>query len=62
MGKKNQQLVHIQAKKSWWSGRITALCGATEEPGRYQTDTWRLFPLPGKACPSCERIDKEGKR
>lgn len=62
MGKKNEPLVHVQAHKSWWSGRVTALCGATEEAGRYQTDTWRLFPLPGKHCPTCDRIKKEGKR
>lgn len=62
MGNNTKPLVHITAKKSWWNGRITALCGATEEYGNYQTDTWRLFKLPGRPCPSCERIKKEGTR
>ncbi|QRP47230.1 hypothetical protein [Amycolatopsis sp. FDAARGOS 1241] len=56
MGKKVAPLVHRIAKKSWWSGRITALCGATEEAGNYETSTWRLFKLPGQPCPVCEQI------
>ncbi|MCR3719921.1 MULTISPECIES: hypothetical protein [Prauserella salsuginis group] len=62
MGKKNQPLVHLKKHKSWWSGRITALCGATAEAGEYETETWRLFKLPGPRCPACDRIHKEGKR
>lgn len=61
MAKKNREFVHITAKRSWWSGRIWALCGATQEAGRYQTDTWRLFALPGPACPACERIERDRK-
>ncbi|HJQ48293.1 MAG TPA: hypothetical protein VJ870_18520 [Amycolatopsis sp.] len=58
---RNDELVHEIAKKSWWSGRITALCGATAEAGTYETSTWRLFGLPGKKCPACKAV-KEGAR
>ncbi|MEU3272547.1 hypothetical protein ABZ639_17035 [Saccharomonospora sp. NPDC006951] len=62
MGKKDQGIKHRMAKKSWWSGRVTALCGHTAEAGEYETSTWRLFPLPGTWCPACERILKERRR
>ncbi|PXY23716.1 hypothetical protein BAY59_29180 [Prauserella coralliicola] len=57
---KNKGLVHITAKKSWWSGRIYALCGATAEQGNYVTDTWRLTKLPGRPCPACQQVKKNG--
>ncbi|PXY32113.1 hypothetical protein [Prauserella muralis] len=60
MGTKDQGLVHVTARKSLWSGRIWALCGATQTAGNYETDTWRLFGLPGSRCPACERIKKNG--
>ncbi|PXY17883.1 hypothetical protein [Prauserella muralis] len=62
MGRKDQGVVHLTARKSWWSGQIWALCGATQTAGNYVTDTWRLFGLPGRKCPACERIKREGKR
>jgi hypothetical protein len=58
---KTKSLVHRIAKKSWWSGRITALCGHTAEAGTYETSTWRLFGLPGMKCPACEAIHREGQ-
>lgn len=60
MSKKTVAVVHETAKKSWWSGRITALCGATAEAGTYETDTFRLFALPGPKCPDCQRIKHGG--
>lgn len=60
MAKKNLPVVHATAKKSWWNGRITALCGATAEAGAYETDTWRVFPLPGPRCPACGAIEAAG--
>jgi hypothetical protein len=56
MGTKHLPVIHRTAKKSFWSGRITALCGATEEAGQYETTKWRLTKLPGQPCPACELI------
>jgi hypothetical protein len=58
---KNTSVVHRIAKKSWWSGRVTALCGHTAEAGKYQTSTWTLFGLSGPQCPACEAIHREGR-
>lgn len=52
---KNTEVQHATAKKSWGSGRITALCGATAEAGEYHR-----APFVGKqTCPACIRIVKE---
>lgn len=51
-------VVHVIAKRSLWSGRVTALCGVTAEAGTYETDTWRLFKLKGPRCPVCEAMKK----
>jgi len=54
MGKKD--VVH-QGKRSWWSGKVTTLCGLTfdescdEEPGWFVSVT----------CPACKRIKRGGK-
>jgi hypothetical protein len=59
---KNKDIIHTTAKRSWWDGRITAVCGATAESGDYQTDTWTLFGFSGPRCPACQRIDRDGKK
>lgn len=59
MGKKGQPVFHFKAKKSWWSGRLTALCGKTWEAGQYQRRGW--FES-GRDCPDCVRIAKNGGR
>lgn len=61
MTRKTMPVVHETARKSWWSGRITALCGATAEAGEYETSTWTLFGLPGTKCPVCQHIKREGR-
>jgi hypothetical protein len=53
-----RQVKHIKATKSWWSGRITALCGWTREPGDYERVGW-FSSLP--VCPDCKRIEKKGR-
>ena len=55
MGK---DVVHATEKKSFWSGRITALCGLTAEAGTYTT----LWFSSGPTCPSCKRIKKQRKQ
>lgn len=62
MGRKSAPVVHETAKRSWWSGRITALCGATAEAGEYQTSTWTVFGLSGPKCPACQALAKKGAR
>lgn len=57
---KPQPFVHATKSRSWWTGRITALCGATEVAGQYETDTFRIFPLPGPRCPACQAIEARG--
>ncbi|WP_216209164.1 hypothetical protein [Amycolatopsis aidingensis] len=60
---KNEQVIHVKAKKSWWNGRVTALCGWTAEAGEYETDTWYPFGFwSGRKCPACQRIKREGGR
>ncbi|GAB3479600.1 hypothetical protein [Amycolatopsis cihanbeyliensis] len=60
---KNTQVIHVTAKRSWWNGKVTALCGQTAEAGDYETDTWRLFGFrSGKPCPACQRIKRGGGR
>ncbi len=56
----NANVIHLTKSRSWWTGRITALCGATEQAGRYETDTWRLIPLRGQRCPACQQIKNGG--
>ncbi|MGH3631234.1 MAG: hypothetical protein ACRDRL_27800 [Sciscionella sp.] len=53
----NDGVRHVMAKRSWWSGRVTALCGWTSESGEYDT---RWFSSP--SCPTCRRIHREGAR
>lgn len=54
MGKKDTALVHLQATKSWWSGRVTSLCGQVWEPGTYDRKK------SGPRCPVC--FGRAGKR
>lgn len=55
MGRK---VIHIQADKSWWTGRITALCGVSHGPGEYKKPLFYTMPV----CPACKRIAREGRR
>jgi hypothetical protein len=48
--------VHI-GKRSWWSGKVTTLCGLTfaSDNNTQQMFAWNL-------CPTCKRIRKGGGR
>lgn len=50
-----QYVMHIEAKRGWWSGVSTTLCGLT-----FKVEKATYFP--GKTCPTCERIEKDAKR
>lgn len=52
-----KDVIHTRATKSFWSGRVTALCGATAEAGQYET-LWFSSPT----CPACKRIKKQTKK
>lgn len=45
-------LVH-RGSKSWWSGKVTTLCGLVIEPGGARSP-W--FWLARKPCPGCEAV------
>lgn len=49
---------HIEESYSYWSGQITALCGATAESGGYATSVFN-FPFAPR-CPECVRLSKRG--
>ena len=53
----SKPLVH-RGTKSWWSGRVTTLCGLVMEPGESESP-WFTNPK----CPTCEAIHrlKKGK-
>lgn len=55
MGK---HVVHAVTKKSWWSGRVTALCGRVTEAG----DVERKWFATAATCPDCRRIEKQHKQ
>lgn len=51
MGKKNDgRMIHKVATKSWWSGRVTAPCGASAEGGTWERTGWLTS---GPRCPIC---------
>lgn len=55
---KKVDMVHLQAKRSLWSGKVTALCGKTYQPGQYHGDG--LFSrITGPDCPTCQRLAKK---
>lgn len=54
-----EDLIHRTSRRSWWSGRATALCGETAEWGQYET-LWLLAW--GPRCAECDRIAKDGDR
>ncbi|MET7990523.1 hypothetical protein ABZU76_06395 [Amycolatopsis sp. NPDC005232] len=53
----SKPFVH-RGSKSWWSGKVTTLCGLVFEPGEAKS-SW----FTGPACPACEAIRqaKNGK-
>jgi hypothetical protein len=53
----NTNLIHLKKKRSWWNGRITAWCGATEEQGRYEETGWLTS---GPRCEACKTAKKAG--
>lgn len=50
---------HIMAKRSWWSGQVTALCGFVSQRGEYETALFTFFT--GTPCQECRRIKRTGK-
>lgn len=60
MSKKNNAVIHLQAKRKFWSGQVTALCGHVSERGEYDTAMFGFWS--GKRCPDCHRIAKQQKR
>ncbi len=59
MAKRDEGYTHVVAERSHWSGRVTALCGDTAEPGEYNPYWFR--PLFANWCPTCRRLEKRGK-
>jgi hypothetical protein len=48
--------VHIEAKRSWFSGKATTLCGITYPAGGHKT-----FWVTAANCRVCIAIEKAGK-
>lgn len=55
-----QEPVHVEERRSWWSGDVIALCGKRYRGGEY--DTYHFWkPLGRKVCPKCDRLRRQGK-
>ncbi|WP_206793194.1 hypothetical protein [Amycolatopsis sp. MtRt-6] len=48
----SKPLVH-RGSRSWWSGRITTLCGLVLEPGEARSPWFWIFTA---KCPGCEAV------
>lgn len=59
--RKSAGVIHIKAKRKFWSGEITALCGAVSPRGTYDTSVIGVF-FRGERCSDCDRIAKQNTR
>ncbi|MEV8615639.1 hypothetical protein AB0383_48435 [Amycolatopsis sp. NPDC051373] len=55
---RDDELQHTTAERSIWTGRITALCGATAEAGEYEVIWFAPF---GPRCSECKRLAKSDR-
>jgi len=60
VSKNNVGVIHRQAKRKFWSGQVTALCGYVAQRGEYDTAIFGF--VRGQRCPDCHRIAKQQKR
>lgn len=58
--RKRAGVIHIKAKRKFWSGEITALCGAVSPRGTYDTSVLGVF-FRGERCSDCDRIHRQQK-
>ncbi|MFD9890958.1 hypothetical protein ACFWY9_16555 [Amycolatopsis sp. NPDC059027] len=55
-----KELVHETKSKAFWSGRVTAWCGATAKAGEYSTTWFASVTCPG--CKAARKARKAGKK
>lgn len=58
--KKNTDVIHLMAKRKFWSGQVTALCGHVAERGQYDTAMFGFWS--GARCTDCQGINRQHKK
>ncbi|MEU4801204.1 hypothetical protein [Actinosynnema sp. NPDC023587] len=52
MASQDDNLIHIEVKRSWWNGRSTTLCGRTIQ----DAETIWAWCSSRTMCPACQKI------
>ncbi|MFE3173475.1 hypothetical protein ACFXPA_17345 [Amycolatopsis sp. NPDC059090] len=53
----SKPLVH-RGSRSWWSGRITTLCGLVLEPGETRSPWFWIFTAKCRGCEAVHQLTK----